>query len=165
MRWDHSPAEIMSKTHDLIAYSKKTLNDIINLQDERTFENTIQPIAEMEARSGMVKDPLNFYKTVHPDKAIRDASKTSSALFTDFHTEFWMRKDFFHLIDDFTKTVKADGSIDKLESENRLYLERLNEGFQEIGINQPEEKKQKIKALSKEIAFIGKEARSNIDED
>lgn len=49
IRWDHTPDEILAKTHEVIAMSKKTLDDILNLQDERTYENTIQPIAEMEA--------------------------------------------------------------------------------------------------------------------
>lgn len=68
-------------------------------------------------------------------------------------------------MENFIKSARADGSIDKLDPEQRLYLERVNEGFLEAGINQSEENKARIKQLSKDIARIGKEARTNIDED
>ena len=50
IRWDHTPDEILAKTYDVIDYSKKVLADILALQDDRTFENTIHPIAELEAQ-------------------------------------------------------------------------------------------------------------------
>ena len=98
IKWDHKPEEIISKTHEAISYMNKTLKELIELSDDRTFENTITPIAEMEARVGLVKDPLNFYKSVHPSKEIREASKKSSEIFSKFSSEFWMRRDFYDLV-------------------------------------------------------------------
>lgn len=72
----------------------------------------------MEARSSLVKDPLNFYKSVHPQKIIRDASKSSGNIFSHFVTDFWMRKDFYQMIDKFHKQSLADGSYEKLDSES-----------------------------------------------
>lgn len=72
----------------------------------------------MEAQSSLVKDPLNFYKSVHPDKEIIEASKKSSDLFSHFSTEFWMRKDFFELVNKFYKKSIEDGSFEKLDAEN-----------------------------------------------
>ena len=57
----------------------------------------------MEARASLVKDPLNFYKSVHPSKDIREASKKSSEIFSHFSTEFWMRRDFYDLVTKFTE--------------------------------------------------------------
>ena len=55
--------------------------------------------------------------------------------------------------------------LDGIDQENRRYLEKLNDDFKEGGINLPEEKRQRVIALSREISKLAKDARSNIDED
>ena len=55
--------------------------------------------------------------------------------------------------------------LDGIDHENRRYLEKLNDDFKEGGINLPEEKRQRVIALSREISKLAKDARSNIDED
>lgn len=72
----------------------------------------------MDARANLVRDPLNFYKSVHPDKIIREASKSSTSMFVHFTTEFWMRKDFFQMVNQFYQESLADGLFEKLDPES-----------------------------------------------
>ena len=119
----------------------------------------------MEAFASIVKDPLVFYKNVHPDKAVREASKVSAEKFTMFFTDFWLRKDLFNAISQFAIKSKNDGSFDNIEPEAQRYIEKVLEEFEENGINLPEEKRYKVRALQLETSKLGKQAQNNINED
>lgn len=87
LRFDHSPEEINSLTDSCIKEWTDTLNGIISLEGDRTFENTIEPLAKFEYNFFKMKNNLEFYKDMSTSKEVRDASLAASKKFEDFNIE------------------------------------------------------------------------------
>jgi saccharolysin len=139
LRFDHSAEEIVSLAESSIAEWTAQLDAIISSEAERTFQNTIEPIAKFEYNTGKIGNNLQFYKHMSTSKELRDASLTASKKFDDFGIELWMRYDFFLAIQKFRETSVASGEWDSLDAESQRYVDRILRDFERNGMQLPEE--------------------------
>ena len=101
LRFDHTAEEINALADSCIVEWTATLDSIIKLEGDRTFANTIEPLAKFEYNSGRIGNNLNFYKHMSTSKELRDASLAASKKFDDWGIEQDMRYDFFEAIKNF----------------------------------------------------------------
>lgn len=66
--------------------SEKVINDLVNMKEPRTFENTIKVLAKFESDISRKSTQLGFYSQVSTSKDIREASKEHEQKFGEFQT-------------------------------------------------------------------------------
>jgi Zn-dependent oligopeptidase len=118
LRWDHSPAEIQQLAGDHIKFANDTINAIVQTEGQRTFENTIEPLAQYDHDWDTKTTSIGFYNQVSPSKEIRDASKEYEKRIGSFQTDLEMREDFYRAVKDYETQAKKDGSFAKLDPES-----------------------------------------------
>lgn len=101
MRWDHTPEEIVSITDSCIAEWTAIIDGIINVKEERTFKNIMEPLAKYEYNSGSIIGNIEFYHHSSMCKELREASLAAEKKFEDYSIELWMRYDFYEAIQNY----------------------------------------------------------------
>lgn len=104
LRWDHTPEEIAAIADSSIPEWTATIDGIINLKEDRTFQNTIEPLAKFEYNSGSIATNIRFYHYASPSKELREASLAAEKKFDDFSIELWMRYDLYEAIQNYKET-------------------------------------------------------------
>ena len=147
LRWDHTPEEIASLTDSSLASWTAIIDGIINLKEERTFKNTIEPIADFEYYSAGIIANITFYHHASPSKELRDASLAAEKKFDDFSIELWMRYDLYEAIQNYKETSFNSKEWETLDAESQRYVDRILRDFTRNGMQYPQEKRDQIKAL------------------
>ena len=79
----------------------EVVDTIVNLKQERTFENTIKPLSLMESNLSTQQNNFSFYRYVSTNKDQREASIKVEEIFDAFEINLWLREDLYKAINDF----------------------------------------------------------------
>ena len=142
LRWDHTPEEIATLTDSSLAEWTATIDGIINLKEDRTFKNTIEPIAEFEYHSSGTISNLEFYHHASASKELREASLAAEKKFDDYSIELWMRYDFYEAIQKYKETSVSSKEWETLDPESQRYVDRILRDFNRNGMHFPQEKRE-----------------------
>ena len=142
---------------------------------ERTCDDTIAGFrktqAAMEAKKGSagifdewnrlsiatsdLDGPLSLIANVSPDKATRDAADACTLKFTPFVTELFQSKALY-------RRVKDAKPADALQ---RQYRQDLIESFEDGGVTLEAPKRERVKAINKEITALAQQYGKNVRDD
>ncbi len=107
-------------------------------------------LAEGEAKTDSIVEPLSFYQNVSPSKELRDASNEAEVLVRDFGVDASMRIDVFRAKQAAEKNIKASGR--KLTSEEQRLVDKLLLDGKRAGLALPDEEREKLTTLKKELS-------------
>jgi thimet oligopeptidase len=79
----------------------EVVDKIVNLKEERTFENTIKPLSLMESNLSTQQNNFSFYRYVSSNKDQREASIKVEEKYDAFEINLWLREDLYKAINDF----------------------------------------------------------------
>jgi thimet oligopeptidase len=105
----------------------------------------------IEDKSG----PDEIIANVSTDKATRDAADNCTVKYAPFQTDIFQSERLY-------QRVKAAKTRDAVEA---AYKQDLLEGFEDSGVSLPPAKRQRVKAISEELANLAKDFERNIRED
>nr|XP_039270641.1 thimet oligopeptidase-like [Styela clava] len=162
LKWDMTAPEIGERAEKLIETTRALYDKIGNLDlGEVTFENTIKPIADSDCTFSVERCNLDFYQSIHPDKALRDASTECDKKLSDFEIETSMRQDIYDRIVAFEEKSKDM----KLSDETRRFITRMNKLGQRNGLRLPKNEQEKVMAIKKRQTEIEIDFQKNLNEE
>lgn len=97
--------------------ANQTINKVVAVQGSRTYDNTVEPLAEFESWISSKTTPIGFYTQVSDNKEVREAAKVFQKEVGDFQTDLWMREDLYKVFKSYYDAAIEDKSLAKLKSE------------------------------------------------
>jgi thimet oligopeptidase len=150
-----------------IEYCKNIAQDgllkILNIkQEDRTFNNTVRALDDLENQFSVGSHALSSYEMVCPDKDIRDACHNASIELSQFAVQTFFNKDIYTA---FIQYLDNQGKVESLNKEEKYFLEESLKDFKRSGFDLPQEKFEKVKEIKKELSQLGLEFDKNINTD
>ncbi|CAE6466814.1 unnamed protein product [Rhizoctonia solani] len=145
IRWDHTPDTVLSDTKEAIARSRSLQDAVAALPEvDCNFTSVFVTLALDEAHLSIATSPLCFYQNVSTDAKLRDASTEAKKLLHDFGIESSMRVDVYNALLNAQKMI-LDGK--------------------RAGLALPEDKREELKKLKKELSVICTDFGRNFNEE
>ena len=160
LRFDLTPEEITKATESLIEEFNGVLNKIA-AESAPTVDNVIVPAARGEAKFYRQHTEVDFPQYVSTDSKVRDASSEADKKVSDFLVETSMREDLYKVF----KKLEESGGLKNLQGEDLRFAERNLRDFRRDGMELPEEKREKLKALLKRLSVLCIDFSKNLNED
>ncbi len=127
--------------------------------DERTFENTLDPIDALTAQVELDTNMYLFQAYVSPDARVREEAQAGEELVREWFIELAKNEDLYRAVKAYADTKP------ELEGERARYLNHTLRDYRRAGMELPEEKRDELKEIQKEIARLSIEFDENIRED
>ncbi|PVG02273.1 zincin [Serendipita vermifera] len=151
IRWNHTPQFITSETEKQITTNRKLYDSIAALKPEEcNFQSVFNAIAEGYNKFQETTSPLIFYTHVTPKDDLRNASIAAEEELDKYAVEVEMRADVYQAILHAEKNIK-DSNQQLTPEEKRLVEKMVLEG-KRAGLALPEEKREQLKTLKKDLA-------------
>lgn len=159
--FDLSSNQINNMVQPLIDRIKSELKAIIELNEPRTWENTIVAYDRMMMHLMIAGAALETLVYLSPHKEIREAAHNAVIKLQEFSIDnISQNVELYHAIKAYAEKV-----TEKLSEEQSYYLRELLKGFQQLGLDLPEDQREKVKALKKELAHLALDFDKAINED
>ncbi|KAF8809568.1 metallopeptidase MepB [Phlegmacium glaucopus] len=162
--WNHTAEDILRLTKEAIEYDRAVQDKVGGLDPKDcTFESLT--LSDADTKIEAETEPLAFYQNVSPTKELRDASNDAESLLRDFGVESSMRLDVFNAKTAAEKNIKASGQWDKLSAEQQRLVEKMILDGTRAGLALPEEKRNELTTLKKELSQVCLEFSKNFNEE
>ena len=166
LRFDHTPDQMQEITDEAMKKSDDVLDAIVAVpKDERTWANSILPMAQDESEFSTMENNITFYHYVSMDKELRDKSIAVEEKMDAWSIKQGMRLDVYQALSAYREVAKANGEWDKLTPEQHRYVNKCILDKERNGLGLPEEQREAVAAVKKEIADLERKASQNINED
>lgn len=157
----YAPAqEVPQSIKDALAAADATIAAVIAVTDsQRTFENTMLPLDDMDVRLDQALSLPLFMANVSTDSNERNVARASEQVVVDWYIETAKREDLY-------KAVKAYADLNpSLTGERKRDLEFTMRDYRRAGMMLPEEQRNRLKEIEKELSRLGIEFEKNIADD
>lgn len=145
---------------DQLAAAEATIEAIVSRPEaERTFENTVRAVDDLQARTFMDSRMTAFLASVSTDAEERERGRRASQDLSDWFDELYKRRDLYLVLESF------EPRLDELTGADRRYLEVLLRDYRRNGMALPEEERTRLLRIDRELTRLGLEFRQAIDED
>ena len=159
-RVPQTPEELRTRYDASIDEANKAVDAIVAIPDgQRTYENTILAIDDMNARLDASIGMLLFMAYVHPDPDMRDVSRKSYQDYADWYVMLGKRTDLYEAVKAFSETNPS------LDGEHARLLEHTLRDYRRAGMNLPPEDRAGLIEVEKEINRLSIEFDKNISAD
>lgn len=161
--WNHTPEDILKIAKELIQ-KEKDINDYLASVENPTYDNVLKPFAKYVNEYSFIENQICFYQSVSTDKALRDASTDAEQLLEENSIEQSLRIDVFKV---FKKLYEAhkNNELEDIDDESKRYLEKTYRYYTRSGLDLPEEKREKVKELRKEMSTLSVQFSKNMNEE
>lgn len=164
LSWETTPEKVTSETDKLIQDAKALDDKIASIKTEdATVESVIKPIADLENKQSGIFGRLTFYQHVSGIKELRDASTKASAKYEEFSIESGMREDVYKVIHSVFLKVKENPSLAG-DKETKRFVEKLDNQYRRNGLGLPEDKREQVKKIQKQLSKLAIEFSKNLGE-
>ena len=102
-----------------------------------------------------------FIQHVSASKEVRDASSAAHQKIQEFGIEQGMREDVYRAVLDATKNTSAE----KLTTEDRRLMDKIELGFRRKGLALPQDKREKLKEIQKKLTELSTQFSKATNED
>ena len=154
-----SVEEVNKRVELAIAKAQKSLDEILNLKEARTFENTVRAYDNVDGVFSQDSSAINIIQMVHQDKAMRDACLEAELKLQAYALDGFIKPEFYQAF----KEVAESG--EKLGAQEQYFLKQALKGFKKSGLDKSLEEQVEIKKLQKELAKLSSEFEANIAKD
>jgi peptidyl-dipeptidase Dcp len=141
-----------------IEKAKKEIDDIVNNPEEPTFENTI---AAMSYSGEMLERVSSIFFNLHSAETndeIQKIAQEVSPMLSEFGNDVRLNKDLFERV----KAVYNKRDSLELTTEQKTLLKKKYKGFSRNGANLPEDKKNRLREIDKELSKLSLQFGENI---
>lgn len=143
-----------------IAEARQIIDDLVSLDEPRTFENTMRPLDRMGDVLAHAFARHAFMGYVHPEKEVRTAAKAAEEKLSTFGVEVIFRDDLNAAVQEYAASEEAAG----LEGEQARFLEFTLRDLRRAGHDLPAEVRAEVKEKTQRLVELGVRFQSNIDE-
>jgi peptidyl-dipeptidase Dcp len=162
--FDTAPFSEIKSNHFLpaikngISIAKKQINTIVSNPEQPSFPNTIEALeycGELLDRVTSVFFNLNSAET---NEEIQKIAQEASPLLSEFSNDIALNLDLFNKVE---VIYKQKESLDLNPEQSRL-LEKRYKSFSRNGANLPDEKKEKLREIDKELSTLSLKFGENV---
>lgn len=133
---------------------------IIALPDaQRTFENTLGAIDDIDARVEAETNMIQFMAYVSTDAAERDAASAAEQRVTEWYIDLSKNEDLYRAVKAYAATSP------KLQGERARMLEHTLRDYRRAGMELPAEQRERLKEIEKTLSELEIQFQTNIRED
>ncbi|OAR00068.1 hypothetical protein LLEC1_07866 [Akanthomyces lecanii] len=146
----HSPADLSSKTEQLIACNKELVDNIVkNVSVEKAeFSTVLLPFVQGRSVMSLDMNIIGFLRSVTSDAKVREASASAEKKVSDYTTESSMREDLYLLVEAIYRKQKKDPALD---AESRFLLEKEYKAYMRMGFGLPPAKRSRLQEIKKRL--------------
>ena len=138
----------------------KTFDGIVECEDTRTFENTVQPMINLEFRTQSRFNSFSYAKNYYPDKETRDTATELLVNLQKFMIDQNQRMDVYNAFNEY----EYDSEKESLTPEEVRYYEHTVRDFRRSGLHLTENKEEFIR-LEKRLAEITTQFSKNLNDE
>jgi len=158
-----SAQDVDARVELIISSAQQGLDNIIKIKaEDRTFENTIRALDKTENQFGIVSSAIHMFEMLSPDEDIRNACHEAAIKLNEFAVDAFMNVALYQAFKDY---LDGQSKTEKLNAEERYYLEEAMKEYHRNGFDLPKEEFEKVKELKKEISNLALEFDKNINTD
>ncbi len=161
-----TPQEIEARTNRAMEEVRSRIAQLIAMPaDQRTYANTMTAFDAINALSDLsiTRSALGAYELVSTEQAIREASHEAVKKIN----EFWI--DTIGTNVELYKAIKAyaqgNAKNESLTDEQRYFIKEMLADFKRLGLELPDEQRQRVAQLKKELATLGQNFEVNTAQD
>ena len=147
----------------IILQMNLAIDNIINVDTTRTYNNTVQPLLNVnylvESRKSIFDYVTNFY----PNKELRDFTTDVEQEIKKYLIDAFMRKDLYNAFVDYQNTTYLTEK-DSLTHEENRYFEHEMRDFKRSGLHLDDENYDKVKSMLKELSELSTNYQKNLNE-
>ncbi len=145
---------------DAIARADRALDAIATRPAaERTLENTVRAIDDVQARFFLEARMPGFLGQVSTDPDERDLGERASIDLRNWFDRLLRREDLYHAVQSIAERELP------LEGEGARYLARLLRDFRRAGMALPVEQRARLALIDEQLTELGAEFQKNINDD
>lgn len=151
------PGHVVPAIREALAAAQRELDALLALPGERTWENTIQPLEELDERLSRVIRPAAHLVAVANTPELREAYNTVLPEFSAFFAKLPLHEGLWRAVRDYAATAEAG----RLTGVRRRHLDKLVREFRRAGADLPAEVKTRVEALRVELSRLQTEFANN----
>ncbi len=161
-----SVSEIKQRTKLYLDQAQETINNIIAIpDDQRTYENTVGALDRLGGFSpAVINASINAtVDMVNPNKELRDVARDTMQETQNFFIEnVESNKKLYEALKAY---AHGNAKNEVLSAEQQRFIDETLKEFERAGLNLPDDQREKIIALKKEIVALELEFDKNIADD
>jgi Zn-dependent oligopeptidase len=153
-------ASIDASVDRAIENGTRLVQQIVDVEGERTFENTMQPLEELAVLTSHAYGQGPFLGNVSIDEEIRDTARAAEERLTKWQVELEFREDLYQAIKAYSETVEAEA----LEPQPRRFLDFTMRDFRRAGHELAEEQRSELKRHQNRLVELSVAFSKNLAE-
>lgn len=155
-----SAQEVPQQIKDALKRADDAIAKIIAIPDsERTFDNTMGALDDVNARLDTDTSLFIFMENVSPDAKVRDAARVAEEAVSNWGIDVAKREDLFKAIKAYADTHPV------LQGEQKRLLEFTMRDYHLSGMDLPKDQRDHLKDIEKQINKLEIEFEQNIADD
>lgn len=143
---------------NLLANNRKKVEELVNMSSERSWENLIQPLEEIDDIQNQAWSPVSHMNAVVNTDAIRTAYNNCLPKLSEYATERGQNKALFKAY----KALSESEIYSRLEIAQKKIIDNTLRDFRLSGIELPEKGKVKYGNIQKRLAELGSKYSDNV---
>jgi thimet oligopeptidase len=152
--------EVPDSIKEALKRADATIAQVIAVPEgQRTFENTILPLDDLDVRLDEDTSLFIFLQNVSTDANEREAARAADEMVTNWYIEFGKREDLYKAVKAYADTKPS------LTGENKRLLDFIMRDYHLAGMDLPADKRARLTEVEKELNKLGIEFEQNIAED
>lgn len=145
-----TPEHVIPAFREALARATGQLQAIVDLQEPRTYANTVHAMEEMGERLSRVVRPVSHLTSVMSTPELRQAYETVLPELSAFYARIPLNPGLWAAIKAYAETDEARA----LTGVRKRHLQKLVRSFERAGANLPPEQKARVEALRVEMSRL-----------
>ncbi|EAZ63424.2 saccharolysin (oligopeptidase) [Scheffersomyces stipitis CBS 6054] len=159
--WNHTVEDLERLANQLVNEEKETYDYIATIENP-TIENVVKPYARYSHKNALLENQITFYQYVSASKDLRDASTRAEEQLEQASIEQSLRVDVFQVFNKLYESIKDENDI---EPETKRLVDKVVKYYKRNGLALPEEQREEIKRLKKELSTLSVKFSKNMNEE
>jgi thimet oligopeptidase len=151
---------IETETKMAMERSDAILAEMVAIDGERSFENTMLPLHGIGNLLGQTFGRYHFLGYVAPESELRDVARAQEEVLNKYGVELGFREDIYRAVKAYSETAEAG----ERTGERARYLEFTLRDYRRNGFDESAETRDEIKALRKRLVELGLTFEKNLAE-
>ncbi|MDF2530341.1 MAG: Zn-dependent oligopeptidase, partial [Gammaproteobacteria bacterium] len=144
------PEHIEPAIDDLLAASRRTIQETLAKQGPWTWENLVQPIEAQDEKLSKAWSPVGHLNAVKNSPKLREAYEHCIAKLSEYHTEVGQNQALYQAYADLADSQEYQ----KLSSTQKRIIDHALRDFRLSGVSLPEDKKQRYKEIQQQLSQL-----------
>lgn len=153
--WDIDPMELIKLTQKRINDSRIVYDYIAQLKGKMIcYENIIDRLQDENTIMKTFYCMASFLQYVSSNEELREASLECDKLLNDYFIELFDKQDVFNTLNTFHNKLEQSEKFKTKFPEDYRYIQRIIRDYKRSGINLPNDKKDELQKISKQISNL-----------